>query len=56
MKAYFTDDGTFGSANDGEIIILNTDNFTDDDWDDINECPDSIRMALAQEIAKERNS
>jgi len=54
MKAYFTDDGTFGSANDGEIIILNVDNFTDDDWNNINECPDSTRMELAQVIAKER--
>lgn len=55
MKAYFTDDGTFGSANEGEIIILNTDNFTDDDWDEINECADLSRMALAQKIAKKRN-
>jgi hypothetical protein len=55
MKAYFTNDGTYGAANDGDIIIVDTDNFTEDDWDDIEECPDATRMALAEEIAKERN-
>ena len=54
MKTYFTNDGTYGSANDDEdIFIVDTSNFTDDDWDDIEECPDATRMALAKEIAKE---
>ncbi len=56
MKSYFTDDGTYGSADDGKIVILNTENFTEDDWDDLEECSDSIRMALAQEIERERNA
>ena len=56
MKSYFTDDGTHGSADDGKIVILNTENFTEDDWDDLEECSDSIRMALAQEIERERNA
>ena len=56
MKSYFTNDGTYGSADDGKIVILNTENFTEDDWDDLEECSDSIRMALAQEIERERNA
>jgi hypothetical protein len=56
MKTYFTNDGTYGSANDDEdIFIVDTSNFTDDDWDDIEECPDATRMALAKEIAKEKS-
>lgn len=55
MKAYFTNDGTFGSADDGDIVILDVSRFTEDDWDDVDECPDATRMALALLIAKERN-
>lgn len=55
MKAYFTHDGTFGSANDGDIVILDVSRFTNGDWEEVNECPDATRMALAKEIARERN-
>jgi hypothetical protein len=54
MKTYFTNDGTFGSANDDDIFIVDTSAFTEDDWNDIEECSDSARMAMAKEIAKER--
>lgn len=55
MRAYFTNDGTFGSADDGDIVVLDVSRFTEEDWDDIDECPDATRMALAKEIARERN-
>lgn len=54
MKAYFTSDGTFGSANDGDIVILDVSRFTDEDWGDIDQCPDDTRLELAQLIAKQR--
>lgn len=54
-NAYFTTDGTYGSANDGDIVILDVSGFTGDDWDEIDTAADSKRMQVAQRIAKKRS-
>jgi hypothetical protein len=46
---YFTDDGTYGSVDGMEI--LDTTNWTPEDWDRIDEAGDSARLAEAKAIA-----
>lgn len=47
-KHYFTDDGTFGDAR--EILILDTSNFTPQEWWWIEETSDSDRLRMATTV------
>jgi hypothetical protein len=47
---YFTDDGTYGSVDGMEII--DTTDWTSEDWERIEEAGDSARLVEAQTIAE----
>lgn len=49
---FFTEDGTYGSVDGMEI--LDTTNWTVEDWERIDECGDSSRIAEARAIAEMR--
>ncbi len=49
MLTYFTEDGTFGS---NDIVLLVTDEWTQAEWQEIEECADSDRLDLALDIDK----
>jgi tetrahydromethanopterin S-methyltransferase subunit G len=53
MKSYFATDGSYGDAN--EIVIIDTDKFTEEDWQSIEEELDYYRAELAKEIGKKYN-
>lgn len=44
-KHYFTEDGTYGDAL--EIVILDTSNFTPEEWEWVEETSDSDRLRMA---------
>ena len=48
-KMYFAADGSYGDATD--MLIVDTDLFTQEDWDEIDNASDSERSDLAQQIA-----
>jgi len=50
-KHYFAKDGSFGDAED--ILIVSTKNWTDEEWEQIENCSDGERKELATSI-KER--
>lgn len=52
MDYYFTTDGTFGDAT--ELILVDTTNWTEEDWDLIDDCSDSERQDVAQRISEQR--
>jgi len=52
MKHYFTEDGTYGDAS--SLSVFNTENWTETDWQAIEESSDSDRVAIANRI--ERNT
>jgi hypothetical protein len=52
-ETYFTDDGTYGNARG--LIIANTETWTDEDWQRIEEASDNERIAVAYEIIQLRN-
>ena len=54
MIHYFALDGTYGDATD--IIIVHTDDWTNDDWDRIMDAHDIERSSVAQAIAEARRS
>jgi hypothetical protein len=45
-RFYFTTNGTYGIVDD-EFVIVNTSDFTTDEWDTINEASDSMKMDYA---------
>lgn len=48
-NTYFAFDGSYGNGNDGDIIIVNTANWSDYMWEIIDECADdNERMLMAQ--------
>ena len=51
-RHYFITDGAYGDARG--LYLLNTQHFTEQDWQDIDDCPDRTRTALAQAIYKQR--
>ena len=51
-KMYFTADGTYGSANDdSDILIVETDGWSDEMFEEIDGTSDSDRMWLAKHFA-----
>lgn len=51
-RTYFTTDGTYGSASEGEdIIIIDTTDWTQEMWDEIEGCSDSERFFLAHHFS-----
>ncbi len=48
-RKYFTADGSYGDATD--MLVIDTDLFTQEDWDEIDNASDSERSDLAQQIA-----
>lgn len=53
QPAYFAADGNYGDASD--ILIVDTENWTNDDWADMDEARDSDRLELAKKIAAKYN-
>lgn len=53
MKHYFATDGNYGDAEN--ILVVDTDNFTNEDWIAISEELDYYRTDLVREIAGKRN-
>ena len=49
-SAYFSSDGNYGSAS--EMIIVNTDNWTSEHWDLIDNTPDELRMIVAHRLSQ----
>lgn len=52
MDYYFAQDGNYGSAT--ELIIVDTTNWTEDDWLLIEDATDSERADMAERITIER--
>jgi hypothetical protein len=50
-STYFAWDGSFGDAM--ELIIVDTANWTDEQWDAIDGCLDSERVLLAKKFSEE---
>lgn len=51
-RTYFTTDGTYGTAREGEdIIILDTTDWSVEMWDEIDGASDNERMWLASHFA-----
>jgi hypothetical protein len=48
MQHYFAVDGSYGSATD--LIVIHTDNLTEDDWRIIEESPDSARQQVVIDL------
>jgi hypothetical protein len=52
MKHYFATDGNYGDAED--ILVIDSDLFTNEDWINISEELDSYRIDLAKSIYQHR--
>lgn len=50
MRHYFTEDGTYGSVGMDNFVILNTADFTDKDWETIENDSDCSRITTAKKI------
>ena len=51
---YVAADGNFGDATD--MLLVNSDGFTDEDWQSLSDCPDRYRLEEADEIAVYRSN
>lgn len=51
---YFASDGNYGDASD--IVIVHTDNWTSEDWDEIMDGSDTSRIHIAKRIAESKSS
>lgn len=51
MIMFFSVDGAFGSAETRDLLIIDCAQFTDDDWQRIQESTDSRRIETAWSIA-----
>jgi hypothetical protein len=49
-RSYFTTDGNYGQVGIDDFAILNTEEFTEDDWLAIEEASDMTRLATALAI------
>lgn len=47
---FFSTDGSYGDATD--ILVVDTSNWTDEDWRDIDDASDMTRLDIAVAIAK----
>ena len=52
-KSFFTEEGTYGSAK--ELVIIDTTNWTSEDWHRVEECSDAERKDIALIIDKFRS-
>lgn len=50
MAHFFSNDGSYGDAED--LLIVDTDNWTDEDWRDIDDASDMTRLDIAKDIAE----
>jgi hypothetical protein len=50
MTHFFSNDGSYGDAED--LLIVDTDNWTDEDWRDIDDASDLTRLDIAKDIAE----
>ena len=49
-RMYVTYDGNYGSAADGDIIIFDTDDLTDEESDALDEDPENFFMEIANGV------
>lgn len=54
MIHYFAGDGNYGDAT--EIVIVHTDDWTNEDWDKVMDASDNQRAQIASEIAEAKRS
>lgn len=52
MLHYFASDGNYGDAS--QIVIVHTDDWTNEDWDKIMDASDDERAQVAQDIAEDK--
>lgn len=48
-KTYFAEDGSYGDAE--RLVVMDTSDWTDEDWEKIEEASDWERPTVAQDIA-----
>lgn len=53
-KHYFAADGNYGDAHNG--VVVDTERFTESDWEEIENAHDSERADVAIRISGERNN
>ncbi len=53
-RYYFAANGSYGDSRG--LVLIDVANFTDEDWLDIENCPDSTRLPLAATIARQRDA
>lgn len=51
---YFAPDGNYGSASG--VLIVHTDQFTEEDWEEIESSHDSTRVEVVTELLKRRHN
>lgn len=52
LHVYFAVDGSYGNAVD--MIEVNTENWTEEDWEAIEQASDSERIEVARDLAKRK--
>lgn len=52
MKVYFTIDGSYGGAEESDMVIIDTSHWSKDDWEKIEDCSDMRRFEQAKGIKK----
>lgn len=53
-RYYFAANGSYGDSRG--LVLIDVGNFADEDWQDIEICPDFTRLQLAATIARQRDS
>lgn len=53
MKHYFATDGNYGSADN--LVIVDTDDWTEDEWSVIDQSPENDRAKIAQQLSQGQN-
>ena len=52
MATYFASDGSYGWSNN--LTVIDTSEWTEDDWDRIENCLDDERLDIAREIHRSK--
>ncbi len=53
MNHYFATDGNYGNAEN--LIIIDTTDWTEDEWDIIDQSPENDRTKIAQQLSQGQN-
>jgi len=53
MNHYFATDGNYGNAEN--LVIIDTTDWTEDEWDIIDQSPENDRTKIAQQLSQGQN-